>query len=103
MAEYSNENRGALFKNEKKTQETHPEYTGSINVNGTDYWLSGWIKEGKNGGKFFSLSVRPKQEAPRQSSEPTRKAKGGAGGFEDMADDIPFADPMKRRAYALSV
>lgn len=85
MAEYDNTNRGALFKNEKKTQETHPEYTGAINVNGTDYWLSGWIKEGKS-GKFFSLSVRPKQDAPRQSSEPTRKAKPA----DDFKDDIPF-------------
>jgi hypothetical protein len=102
MAEYDNSNRGALFKNEKKTQDTHPEYTGAINVNGTDYWLSGWIKEGKS-GKFFSLSVRPKQETPRQSSEPTRKATKGAGGFADMDDDVPFADPMKNRAYALSI
>jgi hypothetical protein len=85
MAEYDNTNRGALFKNEKKTQETYPEYTGAINVNGTDYWLSGWIKEGKS-GKFFSLSVRPKQEAPRQSSEPTRKVKPA----DDFASDIPF-------------
>ena len=87
MAEFDNSNRGVLFKNEKKTQENHPAYTGNINIEGTDYWLSGWIKEGKNGGKFFSLSVRPKQEAPRQSSEPTRKAKSAAADFDD---DVPF-------------
>ena len=86
MAEFDNTNRGALFKNDKKTQDTHPEYTGSLNVNGVDHWLSGWIKEGKNGSKFFSLSIRPKQEAPRQSSEPTRKAKP----VDDFGDDIPF-------------
>ena len=82
---YDNTNRGILGKNNKKEKETQPEYSGSINVDGTDYWLSGWIKEGKD-GKFFSLSVRPKQETPRQSSEPTRKAKPA----DDFDNDVPF-------------
>ena len=39
-------------------------------------------------------------QAPRPAPRP---APATAGGFEDMADDIPFADPMKRRAFALSI
>ena len=39
----------------------------------------------------------PRQEAPRQA------ASSGGGGFSDMDDDIPFADPMKSRAFSLSV
>jgi len=27
---------------------------------------------------------------------------GGGSGFEDMEDDVPFADPMKRRAFVLA-
>lgn len=46
MAEFDNTNRGVLFNNkEKKTQDSHPDYSGSINFNGVDCWLSGWIKE----------------------------------------------------------
>jgi uncharacterized protein (DUF736 family) len=73
--EYDNSNRGSIFKNEKKEEEKHPDMTGSLNVDGTDYWISAWKKTSKAGTSFLSLSVRPKQETTRQSSQPTRKTK----------------------------
>lgn len=87
MAEYSNENKGALFVNEKKDSEKFPDYNGSINIGGKEYWLSGWKKKSEKTGKsFLSLSVREKQDTPRQSSEPTRKAKP----VDDFDDSMPF-------------
>jgi single-strand DNA-binding protein len=42
--------------------------------------------------------------APPQAQQPAApRAAGGAGGFDDMDDDIPFADPLKRRAFALAI
>ena len=79
--EFSNENRGSLFNNEKKTEDRHPDLSGSINIDGTEYWLSAWKKKSKAGTGFLSLSVRPKQEQTRQSSKPTNKAKA-----EDFSD-----------------
>ena len=79
--EFDNKNRGSLFKNDKKTTEQMPDYKGQINVNGEEFWINAWLKTSKQGTKFMSLSVSPKD---RQSSEPTRKT------VADMPDDIPF-------------
>jgi hypothetical protein len=81
MAEYDNTNRGVLFRNDRKENDKHPDYTGNINVNGVEHWLSAWIKEGKN-GKFMSLSSRPKEE-------PKPKPKRVVD-TSDMDDEIPF-------------
>jgi len=83
MTTYDSTNRGSLFKNDKKTEEKHPDLSGSINIEGTEYWISGWSKVSKGGQKFISLSVRQKQEQTRQSSQPTRKAK-------EEDSDIPW-------------
>ncbi len=85
--QYDNTNRGILFKNDKRETEKHPEYTGSINFNGVDCWLNAWVMTSKEGKKYFSLSVRPKEQQARQVSQPTRKAP-----VEDLDDgsDLPF-------------
>ena len=80
--EFDNNNRGSLFKNDKKTTEQMPDYKGQINVNGEEFWINAWLKTSKQGTKFMSLSVTPKD---RQVSEPTRKSIP-----VDDSSDIPF-------------
>ena len=84
--QYDNSNRGAIFKNDDKQQDNHPDYKGSINVNGVDLWISGWLKTSeKTGKKFMSLSVKPKDAA-----KPVQPSKPKSSGFDDMNDDVPF-------------
>lgn len=86
MSQYDNTNSGILSRNERKEKDTHPDFTGQINVEGVDYWLSGWIKERRDGsGKFFSLSVRRKEE---RASQGRRGPASPAA--QDFDDDIPF-------------
>ena len=75
------DNSGVLFKNDKKDKPTSPDYKGNITVDGVDYWLSAWIKEGKS-GKFMGLAVNPKEAQP-PASNPSK-----ASNIND--DDIPF-------------
>jgi uncharacterized protein (DUF736 family) len=65
--EYDNTNRGSLFKNDRKDDAKFPDYKGSLNVDGVEYWLSAWIKVSKDGAKFMSLSIKNKSaESPSQ-------------------------------------
>ncbi len=82
MTEYDNTNRGAIFENTNKKTDKHPDRTGSLNVGGTDYWVSGWLKTSQGGKRYMSLSVTPKEpEQPVQQSAPAQ---------DDFDDDIPF-------------
>ena len=82
--EYSNENSGALFKNDKKGNEKAPDYSGKINVDGTDYRLAAWVREGKS-GKFMSLKVSELTE--KKATKPAAKT---GDVFADLDDTIPF-------------
>lgn len=61
MAFEQKPNNGALFINDKKEKDTHPDYKGSINVDGKEYWISGWKRTSNGGAKYMSLAVKPKE------------------------------------------
>jgi len=81
--DYDNRNRGSLFRNDDKRPDDDKDrdYSGSINIEGTEYWLSGWIKTSNNGRKFLSLSVKPKQDKPPATNK---------SHAEDFGDEIAF-------------
>jgi hypothetical protein len=103
MQGYDNTNSGMMARNENRKSDRHPEFSGSINVEGVDYWLSAWVNEGRPGGKmegkkYFSIKINPKEAnvrgnvagAGRITPESyAAKARPQATGFDEF-DDIPF-------------
>lgn len=91
--QYDNTNRGVVFKNQRKAKETHPDYTGSLNIEGEEYFLDMWIKEGQK-GKFFSCSIKKKDKQPqapkRHGDRPGGAFNKPSTGFDDMDSDIPW-------------
>jgi len=83
---FDNDNRGAIWRNEKKIKDTQPDFTGSIMVDGKDYFISGWKrKQGaspKSPAVSIAVTLKDQQSAPKPVSSP------GVG--EDDLDDIPF-------------
>ena len=81
MSDYDNNMSGVLFKNDKEGNEARPDYTGKCEINGVEYWISSWIKTGKQSGKqFLSLSFQAKEET-QDYGKPTQQ-------HED--DSVPF-------------
>jgi len=89
MTDFDNTNSGALFKNDKEGNESRPDYKGSINVDGVDFWISSWLKTSKKGVKYMSLSVQPKEEVHAQGMQQAQQAIP-ADAQDDFNDDIPF-------------
>jgi hypothetical protein len=76
MSNYDNTNTGALFRNERKETDRHPDHTGSAEVKcphcgeASEFWIAAWVKTAKNGGrKFFSLAFTSKDEQRKQQEE----------------------------------
>ena len=74
------DNSGTLGRNQNKAESKHPDHKGQATINGVDYWVSAWVKQGAN-GKFFSLSFTPK-DAASEASSPTAAV--------SVDDEIPF-------------
>jgi uncharacterized protein (DUF736 family) len=81
MSYETKQNTRSLFKNDKRETEKHPSHTGTLNVEGREYWLSAWVNEAKSGKKYFSIKLKAKDDAP---VEPQAQAD------DDFGDEIPF-------------
>jgi uncharacterized protein (DUF736 family) len=72
-------NTGAIFKNDNKKAENHPDYRGKVNVNGKEMEIALWVKQGKS-GSYFSASF----------SEPYVKTETPTISPVVPNDDLPF-------------
>jgi uncharacterized protein (DUF736 family) len=84
MAYEMKDNSGSLFKNERKETDSHPDYKGSALIGGVEHWLDAWINTAKDGSKYMSLKMKPK-DAQQSGSY----AKQEPADLDDSSD-IPF-------------
>lgn len=81
---------GSLFKNDKREKDSHPHATGTAIIDGVEYWVSAWTKDGAK-GKFQSLAFKRKDER-REEIKRDHRDEGGYGQqpADFGGDDIPF-------------
>lgn len=97
MAYEQRDNSGTIFNNDRKEAQNQPDRTGTCMVDGVEYYISGWVKQGAK-GPFMSIAFKRKQ--PAQASPPQRAAVVGrkpdpisTGKINIIPDDdrdIPF-------------
>lgn len=61
MDKQQRDNSGVLFRNEKREKDTQPHATGTATIDGIEYRVSAWTKEGKD-GRYQSLAFKRKEE-----------------------------------------
>jgi hypothetical protein len=86
--EYDNTNRWTLFKNENRQTDKSPQLSGTLNVDGVEFWLNGWVKEGRK-GKFFSGSIKRKDNQMAGLRDELNAKSPQAPGRKPVSDD-PF-------------
>lgn len=90
--QFDDRNRGSIWPNKKKREgKQDPDFTGALNVDGKDYWVSAWKRkpDAREGAPSLSFTVKQKDSAaPKQEAAPqTRRS------MKDQLDDdseIPF-------------
>ena len=85
MAFEQKDNSGSIWVNDRKEKDTHPDRSGSATIDGRQYWVSGWLRQTKDGKPYLSLAFKPKEEAVDRS-----KPIGDA-----LGDSVPFAPEFR--------
>lgn len=96
MSQYDNNLTGVLFLNEKQGNEKRPDWKGSAEIDGVNYWVSGWARESAR-GPLISLKLEKKEQqtAAQKPASPAPAyippaAPSPSQGKDNFEDDIPF-------------
>lgn len=98
------DNNGAMFPNQYKSKDTHPDYKGKITINGQEKAIAGWVKTSKEGKEYLSISISELQEKAESNTFEPSKLKSAPqkmgnieANFQEDAirdlqddDDLPF-------------
>tara|TARA_A200000159_G_C7174721_1_gene276922 strand:+ start:456 stop:725 length:270 start_codon:yes stop_codon:yes gene_type:complete len=84
---YDNTNKGAIWKNTDKKKDTQPDFKGSIDVEGVEYFLNAWKRREGASEKSPALNFSVmKKESNNEIPFPKEEEKRD----NITQDDIPF-------------
>ena len=69
--EYTKTGNIMLFKNSNKKEAKHPDYQGTLTMDGIEHKVSGWTRKDKNGNPFISAQTSIENATEDSSSEET--------------------------------
>lgn len=69
---------GAMFINQKKTTESHPDYKGQVEIQGRKFWISGWVNTSSNGSQYQRLILEDFTDEDYRKSAEIEAAKQAA-------------------------
>jgi len=100
--QFDDRNRGSIWANKKKREgKQDPDFTGSLNVDGHDYWVSAWKRRPDAGANSPALSFSVKQKDGKPASSGTERRDAGPSyskadtvarqtAAQEMDDEIPW-------------
>ena len=86
MSDFDTTNRGSIWQNENKKTENHPDFTGTLNVEGREYWVSAWKRKPGANPKSPALAFSVKAKEPVIHADAVITQPGP----DTLNDDIPF-------------
>lgn len=106
------DNRGYLYPNDKKTKSVHPDYTGTILIDGKEWRLAGWLNKTTDGKEYLSivssvpLNTEQQNQYTKQGSDTpaenpipvTAKTLGGVAGAAIGASTISNNTPNEENS-----
>lgn len=90
MAYETKDNSGSVFPNKEKKSDNHPDYSGSVRIDGKDYWLSGWRKISEKGTAWLSLAFKAKDGTAARPASTEQEFKTEVAKHFNMDDEVPF-------------
>ena len=86
---YDNTNRGSIWGNKRKTTDAHPDFTGTLNVEGREYFFDAWKRKpgaAENAPSLtFKIKLKDQQPSPEQFKESAQRNFPA-----DLQDKVPF-------------
>lgn len=86
MTYQQRDNTGTIFKNDRREKDTQPNARGTALIDGVEYEISAWTKQGQK-GPFQSLSFKRKEQ---QQPAPSARSKPVNSYGVDDDGDLPF-------------